>query len=177
MSENMDNQTTFFEYVYDKFIINDKDNHNNIEKTYIYNNFLNFIDYLMINDINLHSKFINLRNYFISKLSVKKEVPIIKDFYPNDKNKKINFIFQSSFGFKMTLPTPLDVTFSKLIQNFENAFRSRVSIFNSSSKFTFYNNATRLNIEDKRSVKDIFKLEFNKDNILITVFDGSLIAA
>ncbi len=52
----MNNNNNFFEYVYDRFIINDKDNYNNIGKTDIYNNFLNFIDYLKINDINLHSK-------------------------------------------------------------------------------------------------------------------------
>ena len=107
----------------------------------IYIFFENFIGYLKINDINLHSKFINLRNYFIfntnfnninSNLSVKNEVPIFKDFYQNDENKKINFIFQTSNGFKTTLPTPPHVSFNKLIENFENIFSSTVSTYNKS---------------------------------------------
>jgi len=177
MLENLNNQT-FFEYVYDSFIFNDKDNYNNnIEKTFIYNNFLNFIDYLKINDINLYSKFINLRNYFIFNknnnnnnfnLNVKKEDPIFKDFYQNYENKKINFIFQLSNGFRTILPTPLDVTFDKLIKNFKNAFGS-------SSNFVFIHNATKLNIEDNRPIKDIFKLEFNEGDILINVFDDSFV--
>jgi len=177
MLENLNNQT-FFEYVYDRFIFNDKDNYNNnIEKTFIYNNFLNFIDYLKINDINLYSKFINLRNYFIFNknnnnnnfnLNVKKEDPIFKDFYQNYENKKINFIFQLSNGFRTILPTPLDVTFDKLIKNFKNAFGS-------SSNFVFIHNATKLNIEDNRPIKDIFKLEFNEGDILINVFDDSFV--
>jgi len=186
MFENLNNQTNFFEHMYDRFIINDKDNYNNIEKADIYNNFLNFIDYLKINDINLYSQFINLRNNFIfninsnninSNLSVKKEVPINIDFYKNDAKEKINFIFQTSNRFKIILPTPLDVTFNKLIKNFENAFKSRVSNFDSYSNFDFIYNSAKLNIEDERSVKDIFEQKFNKSNIVINAYDYSILGA
>jgi len=166
--ENLDNQNTFFEYVYDRFIINDKDNDNNIEKTFIYNNFLNFIDYLKINDTILHSKFINLRNHFIFNINLNNIISNLNVKY--DENKKINFIFQTSNGKKITLSTPLDLTFNKLINNFK-------SKLGSNSNFIFIYNAIKLNIEDKRPVKDIFKFEINKDYIIIMVYDNSLIAA
>jgi len=168
MFENLDNQNTFFEYVYDKFIINDKDNDNNIEKTFLYNNFFNFIDYLKINDTILHSKFINLRNNFIFNINLNNYISNLNVKY--DENKKINFIFQTSNGKKITLSTPLDLTFNKLINNFK-------SKLGSNSNFIFIYNAIKLNIEDKRPVKDIFKFEINKDYIIIIVYDNSLIAA
>ena len=108
-------------------------------------------------------------------MSVKKEVPNIIDFYQNDENKKINFIFQTSNGFKIALPTPLDVTLNKLIKNFENAFKSRVSYIDSSSNLFFIYNGAKLNIESNNSVKDVFNLKFNKDYFLINVYDESII--
>ena len=166
--KNLDNQNTFFEYVYDRFIINDKDNDNNIEKTFIYNNFLNFIDYLKINDVILYSKFLNLKNQLIFNVNLNNYISNLNVKYDEDKN--IDFIFQTNDGKIIHLFTPLDLTFSQLIYK----FKIKIGV-GPNFNFIFIYNGTKLNIEDNRPVKDIFKLKSNKVNILITVFDEALV--